>query len=642
LLESNQLKQGIIFRRTARSSAKTLRDDGDNNVPASAFPLAECSGDCDSSTDCFGDLRCFDRTGTEPVPGCSGLGTNAKDYCYKPNGSNNLAYVGDEALPIRSFPLLLCEGDCDSDSDCAAGLVCFQRSGTENVPGCLGAGQSGKDYCYSASSIVPTPATSMPIQAPSSNFKTLRIDGDNGTPMTAFPLPECSGDCDSDYDCFGDLKCWERRGLDPVLGCNGLGKSGKDYCYKPNGPGSLAITGDNAFPSRSFPLRRCEGDCDKDSDCSRGLSCFQRAALEPVPGCLGEGSYGKDYCYKATPTFVTPTSSPTSPPPPSTQGPVIIGGPTYVPGELTVFKEGLRLSTGLDVRKIAIKDQPVQYANGGTSSINFHVNPDGAAVFLKDDNSGNYFYVSNSEVSVSGGVGSIEFDANGNILGYKRVLSSTDRNCGGGRSPYNTWLSCEEDESSGFVWEVSPNGDFTGRKTNLVPRGGNYESVAYHFDTVLQRNIYYITEDSSSGPLVQFTPSDNLGTREEMYSAGTHRFLRVDVGNSGTFSWVLDRNGATPYLYRNAEGIDVKDNFLYFVSKVDKTLFILDLKEGTFTRESTNNGAVSILNHWKNNILRLPNLVSIFLRGEDSNVMFTNSDLHSHDTFLLHACYCIL
>jgi Bacterial protein of unknown function (DUF839) len=395
----------------------------------------------------------------------------------------------------------------------------------------------------------------------------------------------------------------------------------------------LAITGDNGVPSRSFPLRRCEGDCDRNSDCSQGLLCFQRSALEPVPGCLGEGAYGKDYCYSAYPISAAPTTFPTTIPPQLTQSPIIetptifptaltpqvtqsplfVGVSAYIPGELTVFKEGLRLSTGLDVRKIAIKDQPVQYANGGKSSVNFHANPDGAAVFLKNDNSGNYFYVSNSEVGISGGVGSIEFDTNGNVLGYKRVLTGTDKNCGGGRSPYGTWLSCEEDETSGFVWEVSPNGDFTGRKTNLVPRGGNYESVAFHFDTVLQRNIYYITEDSSSGSLVQFTPSANFGTREEMYSAGTHRFLRVDVGNSGTFSWVLDRNQATPQLYRNAEGIDIKDNFLYFVSKVDKALFILDLKEGTFTRESTNQGAVRILNYLHANFSSSLNLHSYFL-----------------------------
>ena len=46
-------------------------------------------------------------------------------------------------------------------------------------------------------------------------------------------------------------------------------------------------------------LKRCEGDCNADSDCSGGLKCIQRSALEPVPGCIagGEGDVsGHDYC----------------------------------------------------------------------------------------------------------------------------------------------------------------------------------------------------------------------------------------------------------------------------------------------------------------------------------------------------------
>eukprot|EP00980_Cylindrotheca_fusiformis_P001902 scaffold435_cov107-Cylindrotheca_fusiformis.AAC.5 len=36
------------------------------------------------------------------------------------------------------------------------------------------------------------------------------------------------------------------------------------------------------------PLQRCEGDCDKDSDCGSGLKCFQRNEnFKAVPGCSG-------------------------------------------------------------------------------------------------------------------------------------------------------------------------------------------------------------------------------------------------------------------------------------------------------------------------------------------------------------------
>jgi hypothetical protein len=40
----------------------------------------------------------------------------------------------------------------------------------------------------------------------------------------------------------------------------------------------------------------CEGDCDRDSDCKKGLRCFLREGLEPVPGCSGDGHGAWDYC----------------------------------------------------------------------------------------------------------------------------------------------------------------------------------------------------------------------------------------------------------------------------------------------------------------------------------------------------------
>ena len=41
----------------------------------------------------------------------------------------------------------MCQGDCDSDEDCEPGLVCFERKNTEPVPGCVGIGVEGWDYC---------------------------------------------------------------------------------------------------------------------------------------------------------------------------------------------------------------------------------------------------------------------------------------------------------------------------------------------------------------------------------------------------------------------------------------------------------------------------------------------------------------
>ena len=66
-----------------------------------------------------------------------------------PNGVVN--YVG-ECEGGGDYLCGECQGDCDSDGDCEEGLLCLQRSGFDDVPGCKGEGGSrdmyGKDICY--------------------------------------------------------------------------------------------------------------------------------------------------------------------------------------------------------------------------------------------------------------------------------------------------------------------------------------------------------------------------------------------------------------------------------------------------------------------------------------------------------------
>lgn len=52
------------------------------------------------------------------------------------------------------------------DSDCRGNLICFQRDGSQMVPGCKGSGSRGKDYCTDPS-LRPDP-TNRPTLAPQS------------------------------------------------------------------------------------------------------------------------------------------------------------------------------------------------------------------------------------------------------------------------------------------------------------------------------------------------------------------------------------------------------------------------------------------------------------------------------------------
>jgi Bacterial protein of unknown function (DUF839) len=182
------------------------------------------------------------------------------------------------------------------------------------------------------------------------------------------------------------------------------------------------------------------------------------------------------------------------------------GNVTYVPGKAAVYENGLVLSQGLTSRLIAVTGTPVKYANGQQSDVPFHSLPDGAAVFV-DPKTKNYKYVSNSEDESNGGVGSITFDEQGNVIGYERLLSGTKRNCGGGKTFWNTWLTCEE-VADGEIWEVDPfvSTGVKARKTLLSkPYPSWYESAAYDNRNPSQPT-FYATIDRPNGPLLRYTP----------------------------------------------------------------------------------------------------------------------------------------
>ena len=135
-------------------------------------------------------------------------------------GGAPLRYLGRDACS-PSTPCDECAGDCDDDSDCSPGLMCFERErgDVSRVPGCGAGGPGdipGADYCYD-----PLPdddtdssgndggggvggATSAPPAPPS-----LRWLGSEGCTPTR-PCGACSGDCDEGEDCLDGHSCFKR------------------------------------------------------------------------------------------------------------------------------------------------------------------------------------------------------------------------------------------------------------------------------------------------------------------------------------------------------------------------------------------------------------------------------------------------
>ena len=109
---------GVEFLKTGSTSTWTLTEPVAINVE---FSRAESDGT-------------RDLTFTLPYP------TSTVDR-VPVSGANDAVAEGT---------LQACTGECDTDLDCAPGLLCFQRQNGEDIPGCDISTQAGRDwdYCY--------------------------------------------------------------------------------------------------------------------------------------------------------------------------------------------------------------------------------------------------------------------------------------------------------------------------------------------------------------------------------------------------------------------------------------------------------------------------------------------------------------
>ncbi len=235
-------------------------------------------------------------------------------------------------------------------------------------------------------------------------------------------------------------------------------------------------------------------------------------------------------------------------------------------------KNGVRLPKGFTSRIVAVSGQNL-------FGYRWHSAPDGGATFATED--GGWIYVSNSEIDKKmGGTGALRFNSEGTVISAYSILKNTSRNCSGGTTPWQTWLSCEEIER-GYVWECDP---FGKNKAQVKAELGCFRHEAIAFD--VNSNKLYLTEDQPDGCLYRFTPYEMMDSGHVSLDEGFLEVAEVIVsGHAKIIRWhrLPDPSAAAIETrkqvkhctqFNGGEGIWYYGGKVYFTTKGDNRVWV--------------------------------------------------------------------